>query len=436
MTTTIPVPNGHAPRHSWIMLVALIAPATLIMAMDRAVLTVSAPILQTQFGLSLSQLGLLFTVFFWAYALMQVPAGLMITRIGSRWALFCAILLWSLMTAITPFTSTFAGLAVTRALLGMGQATDWPASIVGINRLFAVRQRPIANSVLLFSLYAGPVVGAPLTGHLLGVVGLRGLFVIFGAVGFVFAAVWLAFYRDGATPRSSAKSADSFARPAPGSLRTVTRAGRCWALAASYVFTGIIISFYLSWFPTYLVKARHLGMKEMGIYTGLLSAALCVAVLTAGRVLLMLTRRTRSLRSARVPVGMASLLLAGAASCMVPLFDSDPLALLVACASIAALGFSQVATWSVVQDIGGRHTGGLTGLVAVCGNFAAGATPFLSAQIVERTGTWTSSFLLLGGTGVAGAIAWFLVHPDHSLDDADANGANVVLGVRELDVSR
>jgi ACS family glucarate transporter-like MFS transporter len=436
MTERTPSASDRAPLHSWVMLVALIAPATLIMAMDRAVLTVSAPILQTQFGLSLPQLGLLFTVFFWAYAFMQVPAGLIITRIGSRWSLFCAILLWSLMTAITPFTATFMSLAVTRALLGMGQAADWPASIVGINRLFAVRQRPIANSILLFSLYAGPVIGAPLTGHMLGVVGLRGLFVIFGAVGFVFAAVWLTFYRDGAGASSSVKPAESSAAPAPGSLRTVTRAGRCWALAASYFFTGVIISFYLSWFPIYLVKARHLGMKEMGVYTGLLSAALCVAVLTAGRVLLVLTRRTRSLRSARVPVGMASLLVAGASSCVVPLTGSDSLALVVACAAIAALGFSQVATWSVVQDIGGKHTGALAGLVAVCGNFAAGATPFVSAQIVEHTGTWTGSFLVLGGTGIAGAIAWYLIHPDHSLDDAHDDGTKVVLGMTELDVPR
>jgi MFS family permease len=433
MTEGIMSASDKSPLRSWITLAALVAPATLIMAMDRAVLTVSAPILQIQFGLSLSQLGLLFTVFFWAYAFMQVPAGLIVTSIGSRWALFCAILLWSLMTVMTPFTTTFMGLGFTRALLGIGQAADWPASIVGINRLFAARQRPIANSILLFSLYAGPVIGAPLTGHLLGIVGLRGLFVIFGTVGFVFAAVWLAFYRDGGAAGDGAKIVKSLAA-APGSLRAVTSAGRCWALAVSYFFTGVIISFYLSWFPIYLVKARHLGVKEMGIYTGLLSAALCVAVLTAGRALLMLTRRTRSLRSARVPVGMGSLLFAGAASCFVPLINSDPLALVAACAAIAALGFCQVATWSVVQDIGGRHTGAVVGLVAVCGNFAAGATPFLSAQIVERTGTWTTSFLLLGGMGIAGAVAWCLVNPDHSLDDENAEGAKVVLGMTELDL--
>lgn len=407
-------------RHSWIMLLALLAPATLIMAMDRAVIAVSAPIFQTQFGLSLSQLGLLFTVFYWAYALVQLPAGLTIAYIGSRWSLFCAILLWSFMTAITPFTRTFLGLAVARALLGIGQAADWPAAIVGINRLFAVGQRPPANSILLCSLYAGPVVGAPLTGYLLGIVGLRSLFVIIGAAGLVFAAVWLAFYRDDTAFSVSVKPPEMPSKLAHGSLGAVTHAGRCWALAAAYFCTGFSMSFYLSWFPTYLVNARDLGMEKMGFCVGILSAALCVAVLIAGRVLVVLTRRTPSLRSARVPVGVISLSIAGAAACVVPFIHSNALTLLVACLSIAALGFCQVATWSVVQDMGGKYTGALTGLISICGNFAGGAAPFLSALVVERTGNWTSSFLLLGGTGFVGATIWLLVHPDLPLEGTDS----------------
>jgi ACS family glucarate transporter-like MFS transporter len=397
------------------MLVLMLAPATLIMAMDRSVLTVAAPILQSRFSLTLPQMGLLFTTFFWAYALMQAPAGVFIERFGPRRSLFLAIVLWSAMTFVTPFASSFAALLFIRVLLGVGQSVDWPASIVGINRLFTAPKRPVANSILLCALYAGPVVGAPLTAWLLGHVGLRGVFVICGAIGFVFSAVWWRFYRDGA--RGATRDQSKLASPLKtGAFNFALRSGGVWILAAAYACTACLVSFYLSWLPTYLMKSRGLALSQMGLYSGVASGALCVSVLAGGRVLSSLTSQGHSLRMTRVPVGVASLVVAAIASLLTPQITSDLLALAAICTSLAALGFSQVATWSVVQDIGGAETGALTGLINLTGNLAAGAAPFVSAIIVERTGSWTDSFLLLGAIGAAGALIWLFVRPDRPLD--------------------
>jgi ACS family glucarate transporter-like MFS transporter len=385
------------------MLGLFLVPATFLMALDRAVLTVAAPLLQARYALTLPELGLLFSVFFWAYAAMQIPAGMFAERVGTRIALFIAIALWSAMTFVTPFANSFGLLITVRVLLGVGQSADWPAAMVGVRGLFTERQRPTANGILLCALYTGPAIGAPLTGLLLGRVGLTGAFVLFGGIGFVFAGFWLIFFRDGGNAALSEATASDVASAQSSAL------ARAWVLAPAYICTGFILSFYLTWFPTYLVKARHFGVGSAGIYAGVASFALCLAALLAGRVLAALLRRAKSAHLTRTWVGTGSLTIAGLSTWALPYTQDATLCLACACVAVVALGFSQVITWSTVQDLGRGRTGSLTGLVALGGNFAAGATPLLSAILVARSGGWNTSFACLGIVGLVGAVIWMVV---------------------------
>ncbi|MDP9155441.1 MAG: MFS transporter, partial [Pseudomonadota bacterium] len=138
------IERSSASRRAWFVLLCCLAPATLIMGMDRALITVTAPVIQSYYKLSLTQLGIVFAVFSWAYAAMQIPSALIVQRIGPKAALLMAVLLWSAMTFATPFAGSFAALLITRALLGIGQSADWPAAIVGIDRLFPGANRPAA----------------------------------------------------------------------------------------------------------------------------------------------------------------------------------------------------------------------------------------------------------------------------------------------------
>lgn len=380
--------------------------------MDRAVLTVSTPLFESEFGFTLPELGMMFTAFFWAYAAMQIPAGMLVTRFGPRNALFGAIILWSAMTALTPFATTFFALLTVRILLGIGQSADWPASIVGINRLFPGPQRSSANAILLCALYAGPVVGAPLTGWLLGLLGLRGVFLSCGVIGFLFAAIFLAFYGRDDSGKVASKSL-----PPHMPLAQIVGARRAWILAAGYACTASFVSFYLSWFPTYLAKARGLELESVGIYAGLSSAALCISALCGGHMTRLFERMSRTARAARCRLGAAALLLAGATACIVPFVSSVPLAVLTASVSLTALGFSQVVTWTVVQEIGQAQTGSLTGFINLAGNLAAGAAPLISAMLVTHSGSWTSSFMFLGGVGLIGALIWMRIRADEPLAD-------------------
>ncbi|MBB5684952.1 MFS transporter [Sphingobium boeckii] len=401
-----------APRVRWIMLLALLAPANFLLAVDRALVTVSAPLLQAKFDLSLSQLGMTFSVFYLAYAAMQVPAGMIVDRFGPRLSLFVAIIVWSASTLVTPFAGSFIVLLVVRAILGLGQAPDWPASVVASRRLFDAKDRPVANSVLLCALYGGPVIGAPLAGLLLKSISLEGVFVLFGVLGFAFALLWWLFYRDASTPSPSTSRATLLATSKAGF------SGYYWLIVPAYACMGSVLGFYMAWFPTYLMKVRGLDIDTMGIYLGINAGALCVSALVAGRVLLALSKFVEDGIALRIATAVCALAIAGVATFSIPLVGSAAVGLAISCVAVAGVGFAQVAAWSTIQDLAGEKTARFTGFVSLGGNFGGAIVPLGSAAMIERFGNWDSSFWMLGAASVIGATFWLIVGLKHRRVDA------------------
>lgn len=403
-------------RRAWWTLCGLLLPATLLMALDRSIVTIAAPTLQEHYDLTLPQLGLIFSVFNWTYAVMQIPAGAFVSRFGPRIAIMMAVVLWSAMTAITPFAGSFAALLVVRVFLAIGQSPDWPGSIASIDRLFPSQERAVANGLLLFALYVGVALGAPLGSHLLMVIGLEGLFLVCGATGIVIAGIWWSYFREPPC-RVDAESTRGSRMP----LRQMAKSSRVWTLAGTYACAIGSLNIYLSLFPTYLAKARGMDLARMGNYAAVSSSALCVAALTAGPVLAFVFARTSSVRAARLPFGIGSLAIVAIASLMVPWLKSDLTILLAASVSLAGIGFANVTIWSVVQDIGRNDTATLTGFVQLAGNLAAGTFPLLAALLVTYYDSWNSSFLLLAAGAVIGCILWLFIDPGRPLGDEPKN---------------
>ena len=147
----------------WSLMFFLIAPITFVMSLDRTAIAVAAPTIQHEYGFSLFEMSVILTSFSWTYALLQVPGGWLAERFGPRRTLFWANALWSALTAATPLGFSLISFIGVRALLGVGQAADWPSSIVAIRRWFPLSERGKGNSILLGGLYLGPIAAAPIT---------------------------------------------------------------------------------------------------------------------------------------------------------------------------------------------------------------------------------------------------------------------------------
>jgi len=93
---------------------------------DRGNLSIAAPLLKDELGISASQLGILLSSFFWTYAACQILAGWLVDRFAVNWVLAVGFFLWSMATASTGLVHGFATLLCLRLLLGIGESVAYP----------------------------------------------------------------------------------------------------------------------------------------------------------------------------------------------------------------------------------------------------------------------------------------------------------------------
>ena len=108
--------------------VTLLATALFINYVDRGNLATAAPLMKDELKLSSSEIGLLFSVFYWTYIPGQLVAGWLAERINAYRTLALGLVLWSLATAATGLVSGFAILIALRLLLGIGESAIFPCS--------------------------------------------------------------------------------------------------------------------------------------------------------------------------------------------------------------------------------------------------------------------------------------------------------------------
>ena len=412
-------------RFRWWMVWLLIGPITFVMSLDRTAIVVAAPVIQKEYGFSLVDMSLILTSFSWTYAFLQVPAGWLAERAGPRRALYWANLLWSFLTALTPAGFSLGSFIAIRAALGVGQAADWPASVLALRRWFPKRERAKGNSVLLGGLYPGS--NHRRTDHHGGHAELRlAVRVLWLRHPWAAARVRmvvrisrqpggasLGLCRGSGADRRGTRTGG--AGHAEGGVAGAVRSVQFWAIGLEYFFLILIQSFYTSWLPTYLVQARNFSLKSMGIYASLPWVALFCMVFIAGGLADRLLRATGSVWKARVPAAITGFVVSAAGLILAAETANVALMMAFLCISLGAIGLTQVSIWSSCQDLGGAATGVVTGWTNFLGNSSGFVGPVVIALLVKWTGGWSGALLGIALAGLCGAVLWLFVHPERQL---------------------
>ena len=274
MTTT----TGKAiPKRRWAIGV-LLGIGILINYFDRINISVAGPQLTEAFKLSPAELGVLFSAFFWPYALLQVPAGMLLDRYGvtriGRWGAF----LWGLASAITAAASGFGGVFVARAMLGVAEAPAFPVGSKATGYWFPRKERALATAIFDAAAKFGPAVGVPLLGVVLLAIGWRWSFAVTGLVSLAYFVLFWAIYRD---PQDDPKLSEaertyigahhsSATREAEQPSSFLSLLGQRKVIGLTIGFGGYNYVFYmlLTWLPGYLSMALHLDLLHSFLYTG------------------------------------------------------------------------------------------------------------------------------------------------------------------------
>jgi ACS family D-galactonate transporter-like MFS transporter len=372
---------------------------------DRSNLSIAAPQLKSELGLSATQLGVLLSAFFWTYACLQIPAGWLVDHLEVKWVFAGGFFIWSAATAITGVLHSFAALLTVRVILGMGESVAYPSYSKIIANHIPFGHRGLANAVVASGLCLGPSFGMLFGGTLMGKFGWRPFFLILGLTSLLWLGPWSIWM-----PRAKAR-ADHDKKTSPGLAEIVAR--RAWVATALGLVSGNYVNYFLlTWLPFYLMRERGFSMNGMAKVGGavLLTAALSAVVTgkLSDRWIAAGATNTRVRRGFLV-IGQLWTGVFLMSAVVAPREVSVGLLMLVG----VGFGMTSANIWAVTQILAGPQAAGRwAGSQNFIGNLSGVVAPVLTGVLVDRTGHFLWPFLITGAVAWCGAAVWiFLIGP-------------------------
>jgi MFS family permease len=388
-------------RSQWVV-VALLFLSAAINFIDRGSLSIAAPSLTAEFGLTPTQMGLLLSAFFWSYAFCQTFAGWLVDRFSVAWVFGIGYLIWSMATLFSGFAGTVGTLFILRMLLGVGESVAFPAYSRIIVAAFPAEKRGLPNALVEAGTKLGPAIGSLIGGFLLAGYGWRVLFLALGAGSLLWFIPWVIW-----APRTPATH--SHARETGPGILDILRKREAWGTfigAFSYTYAYF---FLLTWLPSYLVQERHLSLTAMGVLGSIPFVVSAVAAVLCGWASDVWIRRGGSPTRVRKTFVVTGLLLSMATlpSAIVPSLTVSMLLL-----NLAYLAFGMYASnhWAITQTLAGVQAAGKwSGIQNTIGALAGVFAPVITGWIVETTGSFFWAFLSPAVLAIAGACSYLFV---------------------------
>ena len=398
---------------------------TAIAYLDRVCISTAAPAMKEDLGLNDAQMGYVFSAFTFAYALMEIPSGWLADRFGPRLMLTRIVIWWSAMTAATGWAAGFVSLFVIRMLFGIGEAGCFPSMARVYARWLPRREHGRAFGLAVMTGAFGGAATQPVVVWLLERMHWRHTFPIFGFVGVAWALAWFWWFRD--DPHTH-RSVNEVELRAIGTPPSAARARVPWAallksrnlLMICVMYGGTIYGwyFYLTWLPTYLLRARNFNLKEVGWLAALPLLGLGLGVASGGWFSDVLTRRFGPRIGRRVP-GLIGLPLA-AVAIVVAVMTANPAAAALSIAAAASLAaFGVAAAWAVCVEIGGQHAGVVSGAMNTFGNLGGALSPVVVGWCLEKWNSWNAPLVTVAGFYIVAAVSWLAIDPTELLQKTD-----------------
>jgi ACS family glucarate transporter-like MFS transporter len=405
---------------------------------DRSILSISGSGIKDEFGLTTIQLGFVLSAFSWAYVLGQIPGGLILDRFGTKWVYGTTLVIWSVATFLLGFVGQFASgvagvvalLFALRFILGFIEAPSFPANARITVMWFPKLERGRVTSLFASASYFAVGIFSPLAGWLVSRYGWPWPFFVLGTIGFLAAFVWAWYMHEPRHhPKISRAELDHII--AGGALVDIDEAEELrtkphvsgavvkalltsrmlWCAYLGQYATVALSYFFITWFPIYLVQARHMDIMSAGFATVAPSLFGFAGGISGGWISDALIKRGWSVTWARKTPYIIGMFFA---SSLVLAAISDSNVLIVALMSFAYFAKGVAAgsgTWAVVTDTAPKAAVGLAGSIFNCiGNIAGIVTPIVFGYIVAATGgNYGAGLYFVGAHCIAAALLFLFV---------------------------
>ncbi len=407
---------GVTNRRRW-AIVGLLFTASLINYFDRATIAFALPLISKDLQLGPEAKGVLLSAFFWSYALMQIPMGVLADRVNLRWLYAAAFTLWSISQGLIGLAGSLHAIIAFRVMLGVGEAIYLPGGSTIVSLLFRPSERGLPCGVFDAGTRTGLVMEGIIVPWMLTTYGWRTSFAMVGFSALVWLMPWFLV-----TPRQlQARSAVLPAAPRRGVgavVRTLVTNRNLFGVCLGFFCFDYYWYFLVNWLPDYLVTSRGLTLLRAGIYAALPYFVFGASEPIGGWIADGLVKRGWTETAARKGVvtiafltglllipaarvnspGVAVALIIG--GCLVGLATGNLLVILQSCAPRSEIGL-----W--------------TGVYNFVGNIAGILSPIITGVLIEQTGSYTPPFILAAALVAAGPMAFWFIVGDLEHNDPD-----------------
>ena len=352
---------------------------------DRQAIAVLKPVIETDLHWTDSDYGRLASLFQFSAAVGFIFAGRLVDRLGVKWANPVGVAAWSLAAMSHGFARTLPQFFVARAALGFTESMGTPSGIKTIASLFTPDQRAAAIGVSNAAGNLGAIV-TPLIAPVLALAfGWRTTFVIIGAVGLAWVALWLATTRRLPLAAAPVIVTDDAGRPRIAAFGgSILRDRRTWAIAGAKALSDQVWWLLLFWTPDFFHRVFHLGLAQMALPLAVIYGCAASGSVAAGLISTALIRRGVRVGVARKGAMLVCALLVTPAP--LALYVQDPWVAvgLVGLMLAAHQGFS-VNLFALVADVvPGDKVGQVTSFGSLCGNLAGMAVVFAAGELLTH----------------------------------------------------
>lgn len=400
----------------------LLGAGVLINYFDRINLSVAAPQLQQKFGLTNHQMGWLFSSFFWSYALLQIPMGMVLDRFGVTRISRVSTLLWAVASAAAALAGGFGGILGSRILLGVAEAPSFPANSKATGYWFPRRERALATAIFDAAAKLSNAIGVPLVALTVVRFGWRWGFGITAVFSLLYFLVFVMVYRDPSQHPSLTPEERKYIRSGGATTEGPAQSGevamlgylllnrKVWGLTIGFAAYGYSFYLFLTWLPSYLVQTMHMDILMSAGFAAIPWICATITDLIVGGWLIdrLVTRGYDEtlVRKSVLVVGMLfGLAVFGATLTTNPVWA-------VFWISIALSGLAAAAPvgWSIPSLIAPRGGAGtIGGIMNFLNNMMGAVAPVTTGYIVGATHSFAGAFLVAGTVLAVGIIFYVFV---------------------------
>ncbi|WP_285426177.1 MFS transporter [Pseudomonas sp. efr-133-TYG-103a] len=388
--------------------------------LDRVNVSTAASGFGAEFGLSNTQIGLVFSAFAYPYLVFQVIGGWISDKYGARRTLIVCGALWGVATVLTGFAGGLFSLLAARLLLGLGEGATFPAATAAMSRWVAKEKRGFAQGITHSAARIGNAVAPAAVVAIMAAYSWRAAFFVCGAISLVWVVLWAFVFTEHPKDHPRITQAELALLPLPkGKAPKVPWKAlfrRMFPVTIVYFCYGWTLWLFLSWIPQYFLHSYNMDLKKSAIFASAVFLAGVVGDTLGGLVTDRLLIKTRCLKRSRS--WMVAVCMFLTLACLVPVMFGHNAYLSMVCLA-GGFFFAEMTIgpmWAIPMDIAPEFSGTASGIMSTGSAAAAILSPVVSGYLIDRYGSWDLPFagsMLLMAIGV---ILAFGMKPEHKFE--------------------